>query len=48
VTLGTAKGFAMMLRRLPLILVFCLFRRGIAAEVVGRFSNDWTGNRILV
>jgi CreA protein len=48
VTLGAAKGFAMMIRRLPLILLFCLYAGVSRADVVGRFSNDWTGNGIVV
>jgi CreA protein len=37
-----------MLRQLPLILLFCLFAATPRAEDVGRFSNDWTGNGIVV
>ena len=47
-TLVTAKGFATMLRQLPFILLLCLFTAASRAEDVGRFSNDWTGNGIVV
>jgi CreA protein len=48
VTPVTAKGFAMMTRLLVLILFFCLAAGGSRGDAVGRFSNDWTGNGIVV
>ena len=47
-TLATAKGFTMMIRQLPLIVLFCLSAGVSRADEVGRFSNDWTGNGIVV
>ncbi len=38
----------MMIRQLSLILIFCLFAGASRADEVGRFSNDWTGNGIVV
>ena len=38
----------MMIRQLSLILIFCLFAGVSRADEVGRFSNDWTGNGIVV
>src|SRR6516165_8804662 len=46
--LGKTKGFAMMIRQLTLILLLCLSAAVSRAEDVGRFSNDWTGNGIVV
>ena len=37
-----------MLRKLPLILLLCLSAAVSRAEDVGRFSNDWTGNGMVV
>ena len=37
-----------MLRQLPLILLLCLCGAVSRAEDVGRFSNDWTGNGMVV
>jgi CreA protein len=37
-----------MIRQLLLILFFCLCAAVSRAEDVGRFSNDWTGNGIVV
>jgi len=37
-----------MIRQLPLILFFCLSAAVSRAEDVGRFSNDWTGNGMVV
>jgi len=37
-----------MLRQLPLILLVCLSAAVSRAEDVGWFSNDWTGNGIVV
>jgi CreA protein len=37
-----------MLRQLPLILLLCLAAAVSRAEDVGRFSNDWTGNGMVV
>ena len=37
-----------MLRQLPLILLLYLSAAVSRAEDVGRFSNDWTGNGIVV
>ena len=37
-----------MIRQLPLILFFCLSAAGSRAEDVGRFTNDWTGNGMVV
>jgi CreA protein len=48
VTLAAVKGFPMMIRQLPFILFFCLSAAVSRAEDVGRFSNDWTGNGIVV
>src|SRR5262249_49911655 len=47
-TLATAKGFATMMRLLPLIAFLCLSSAASQADEVGRFSNDWTGNGIVV
>ena len=47
-TLATAKGFTMMIRQLPLIVLFCLSAGVSRADEVGWFSNDWTGNGIVV
>jgi len=38
----------MMIRQLPLILLFCLSAGVSRADEVGRFSNDWTGNGMVV
>ncbi len=38
----------MMTRLLPLILLFFLSVGAARADEVGRFSNDWTGNGIVV
>ena len=38
----------MMIRRLPLLLLFCLSAGVSQADEVGSFSNDWTGNGIVV
>jgi CreA protein len=48
VTLATAKGFAMMIRQFVPIVFFCLLAGLSRADEVGRFSNDWTGNGIVV
>jgi CreA protein len=48
VTLATAKGFAMMIRQFVPIAFFCLLAGSSRADEVGRFSNDWTGNGIVV
>ena len=37
-----------MIRQLPLMLVLCLSPAVSRADEVGRFSNDWTGNGIVV
>ena len=37
-----------MIRQLALIVVFCLSAGLSRADEVGRFSNDWTGNGIVV
>ena len=37
-----------MIRRLPLLLLFCLSAGVSRADEVGSFSNDWTGNGIVV
>ena len=37
-----------MIRQLPLILFFCLSAAVSRAEDVGRFTNDWTGNGMVV
>jgi len=37
-----------MIRQLVLIVVFCLSAGLSRADEVGRFSNDWTGNGIVV
>jgi CreA protein len=37
----------MMIMRLALLLLFCLSARVSQAEI-GSFSNDWTGNGIVV
>jgi CreA protein len=37
-----------MIRQLPLMLFFCLAPAVARADEVGRFSNDWTGNGIVV
>ena len=37
-----------MIRRLPLLLVVCLSAGVSRADEVGSFSNDWTGNGIVV
>src|SRR5271165_2576618 len=42
------KGFAMTIRQLLLILLFSLSAAVSQADDVGRFSNDWTGNGIVV
>jgi len=38
----------MMIRHLPLMLFFCLSPAVSRGDEVGRFSNDWTGNGIVV
>ena len=37
-----------MIRRLALFLLFCLSAEVSQADEVGSFSNDWTGNGIVV
>ena len=37
-----------MIRSLLLALSFCLFAAVSRADEVGRFSNDWTGNGLVV
>jgi CreA protein len=37
-----------MIRQLALIAFFCLLAGLSRADEVGRFSNDWTGNGIVV
>ena len=37
-----------MIRQLPSILLFCLSAGVSRADEVGRFSNDWTGNGMVV
>ena len=37
-----------MIRQLPLILLICLSAGVSRADEVGRFTNDWTGNGIVV
>ena len=37
-----------MIRQLALIVLFCLSAGLSRADEVGRFSNDWTGNGIVV
>ena len=37
-----------MIRSLLLALSFCLFAAASRADEVGRFSNDWTGNGLVV
>ena len=37
-----------MIRQVTLILFFCLSAGVSQADEVGRFSNDWTGNGIVV
>ena len=37
-----------MIRQLVLIVFFCLLAGLSRADEVGRFSNDWTGNGIVV
>ena len=37
-----------MIRKLLLVLLFCLSAAVSRAEDVGRFSNDWTGNGMVV
>jgi CreA protein len=48
VTPVTAKGSAMMTRLLAAIIFFCLSAVASRADEIGRFSNDWTGNGIVV
>jgi CreA protein len=48
VSLATAEGFATMIRQLAPIVFFCLLAGLSRADEVGRFSNDWTGNGIVV
>ena len=38
----------MMIRLFPVIVFFCLSAGLSRADEVGRFSNDWTGNGIVV
>jgi CreA protein len=38
----------MMIRQLTLILLLCLSAAVSRADDIGRFSNDWTGNGIVV
>jgi len=37
-----------MIKQLPLILLFCVLTAVSRADDVGRFSNDWTGNGMVV
>src|SRR5215472_10705737 len=37
-----------MIRQLSLILLLCLSAAVSRADVVGRFSNDWTGNGMVI
>ena len=37
-----------MIKQLPLILLFCVSAAVSRADVVGRFSNDWTGNGMVI
>ena len=37
-----------MIKQLPLILLFCVLAAVSRADVVGRFSNDWTGNGMVI
>jgi CreA protein len=37
-----------MIKQLPLILLFCVSAAVSRADDVGRFSNDWTGNGMVV
>jgi len=37
-----------MIKQLPLILLFCVAAAVSRADDVGRFSNDWTGNGMVV
>jgi CreA protein len=37
-----------MIRQLSLILFFCLSAAVSRADVVGRFSNDWSGNGMVI
>jgi CreA protein len=37
-----------MIRQLSLLLMFCVAAGTARADQVGRFSNDWTGNGIVV
>jgi len=37
-----------MIKQLPLILLFCVSVAVSRADDVGRFSNDWTGNGMVV
>jgi CreA protein len=38
----------MTIRQLTLILLLCLSAAAAQADDIGRFSNDWTGNGIVV
>jgi CreA protein len=38
----------MMIKQLPLILLFCVSAAVSRADDVGRFSNDWTGNGMVI
>ena len=37
-----------MIKQLPLILLFCVSVAVSRADDVGRFSNDWTGNGMVI
>ena len=37
-----------MIKQLPLILLFCVAAAVSRADDVGRFSNDWTGNGMVI
>jgi CreA protein len=37
-----------MIKQLPLILLFCVSAAVSRADDVGRFSNDWTGNGMVI
>jgi CreA protein len=37
-----------MIKQLPLILLFCVLTAVSRADDVGRFSNDWTGNGMVI
>ena len=37
-----------MIKQLPLIVLFCVSAAVSRADDVGRFSNDWTGNGMVI